>query len=97
MTKETESKTKVNTTTDLGKRVAFVFYENEIPKLVAGLKLPKDTRPRDVSNAIRKIAGVPELQTVRSSKRRELKIALGLSEDATQTDINEAMMKKLQE
>ena len=95
MAKETKESKKVSG--ELGKRVAIVFYENEMPKIAVGLKIDKDSRPREISNAIRKFAGVPEVQTVRSSKRRELKLALGLPEDATQTEINEAMMKKLQE
>ena len=97
MSKTEKAKVETKVDSELGKRVAIVFYENEMPKIATGLKLDKDCRPRDMSNAIRKLAGVPEIQTVRSSKRRELKLALGLPEDATQTDINNAMMKKLQE
>lgn len=97
MAKENKTKESKEVSGDLGKRVAIVFYENEMSKIAQGLKIDKDARPREISNVIRKLAGVPEIQTVRSSKRRELKVALGLPEDATQTEINEAMMKKLQE
>ena len=40
---------------------------------------------------------MPEVNTIRSSKRRELKIALNLPDDATQKEINEAMLEILKE
>ena len=90
-TKE-KTKAKEEVYEPTGKKIFVEFYESELPEL----GLDKTAKRREVSNAIRKKIGMEELKTIRSSKKRALKEKLGLPDTATQKDIDEAMMKKLE-
>lgn len=90
------AKKKQNTNTSEeseDKKIYVIFHKSDLPKL--GLK--KTAKARELANYIRKKIGLSELTTIRSSKRKELIEKLGLSEDASQKDINDAMMEKLEE
>lgn len=87
-----KQKAKVeNTEKKSTKKCYIIFQEQELEKFGIG----KTPRPRDVGNLIRKKFGLPELATIRSSKKRELVEALDLNSDATQAEINQAMLEKL--
>lgn len=88
-TKQNKEKPEVG---ELGKRVAIVFFENEMPDIVKGLKLDKGARPKEVSNAIRKLVGVPEVTITKATKRKAVIEKLGLSADASQKEINQAIL-----
>jgi len=88
MAKE-KNKTKEQIPT--GKAKYIKLFESELVDL--GMK--KETKTRELSNLIREKLGLPEVTAVRSSKRREVKLALGLSEDATQKEINDAILERL--
>ena len=75
------------------KKIYVIFHKSELPKL--GLKTT--AKARELANYLRKKVGLPELTTIRSSKKRLLIEKLGLDEDASQKDINDAMAERLEE
>jgi hypothetical protein len=87
MTKEKNIKEETNKVKD--KRLFPVFYTSELKYF----NLNEDARPLEVATVIREKFEMP-IRT-KQTKTSELKKKLGLSKDATQKEINEAILKKL--
>lgn len=86
MAKETKNKT--NKTEEVeDKRLFPVFYTSELQYF--DLKI--DAKPIEVTTKIREKFGIPI--KVRASKKQALIKKLGLDKDATQSDINKAVME----
>ena len=91
MAKEKQSKTKEEKVED--KKTYINFFESEMSKLRSELGLGKEAKRGEISNAIRKKLGMEERKAVRLGKRQALIKKLGLDDDATQKDINDAVME----
>lgn len=89
MAKKTKRKVEQKETSN--KRISVGFFESE--KHYFGLDA--DASNKDIGKAIRKKFDMPE--PVKHTKRKELKEALELPDDATQKEINEAMLKRIKE
>lgn len=84
------TKKKPNTSEETeDKKIYVIFHKSDLVKL--GLK--ETAKARELANYIREKIGLPELKTTRSGKKQKLIEKLGLDEDATQADINDAVME----
>lgn len=88
--KMAKGKTKTKQAVSEDRKLITTFYESELEYL--GLK--SDAHPIELATVVRAKFGIPA--RVKQTKRKELKEKLGLPADATQKDINEAMIKKLE-
>jgi hypothetical protein len=74
-----------------GQKVYLTFDREELTKF----GLDADAKPVELRNLIRKKFGLPAIVSSKSSKSRELRIALGLPEDAKQSEVNKAALARV--
>jgi len=90
MAKETKNQT--SKTEEVEDKKTFInFFESEMSIMCINLGIGEEAERGEISNAIRKKLGMTERKTQGSNKRNALIKKLKLDDDATQSDINEAV------